>query len=157
MKDIIQEFLKEKKVAIAGASGKKDNFGRSLMLELIKKDYEVFPVNPKCQEVEGRACVSTVKDLPGDVESVILAVPPSLTDEIVEQCIGTSIKRVWMIRGVGKGAYTEKAHQLCMDNNIKVVYGFCPLMFYGEGMHKFHFWMRKTFGKLPAEYQLAAN
>lgn len=157
MKDIIQEFLKEKKVAIAGASGKKDNFGRSLMLELIKKDYEVFPVNPKCKEVEGRDCVATIKDLPADVESVILAVPPSLTDEIVEQCIGTSIKRVWMIRGVGKGAYTEKAHQLCMDNNIKVVYGFCPLMFYGEGMHKFHYWMRKTFGKLPAEYQLAAK
>jgi len=157
MKDIIQEFLKEKNVAIAGASDKKDNFGRSLLIELSKKDYEVFPVNPKCKEVEGRACVATVKDLPGDVESVILAVPPSLTAEIVEQCIGTPIKRVWMIRGVGKGAYTEKAHQLCMDNNIKVVYGFCPLRFYGEGMHKFHLWMRKTFGKLPAEYQLSPN
>jgi len=155
MKDIIQEFTNDRKVAIVGASAKKDNFGRSLLLELGKKDYEVIPVNPKCEEVEGRACVATVKDLPGDVESVILAVPSSLTDEIIEQCIGTPIKRVWMIRGVGRGAYTESAHQLCMDNNIKVVYGFCPLMFYGEGMHKFHFWMRKTFGKLPAEYQLS--
>ncbi len=157
MKEIIQEFLNNKKVAIVGASTKKDNFGRTLLLELRKKDYEVFPVNPKCKEVEGVSCVPMVKDLPNEVESVILAVPPSLTDEIVEQCIGTPIKRIWMIRGVGRGAYAEKAHQLCLDNNIKVVYGFCPLMFYGEGMHKFHFWMRKTFGKLPAEYQLSMN
>ena len=157
MKDIIQEFINDRKVAIVGASAKKDNFGRSLLLELSKKDYEVIPVNPKCEEVEGRACVATVKDLPKEVESVILAVPPSLTDEIIDQCIGTPIKRVWMIRGVGKGAYTEKAHELCIENNIKVVYGFCPLMFFGDGMHKFHFWMRKTLGKLPAEYQISAN
>ena len=157
MKDIIQDFLNDKKVAIVGASAKKDNFGRTLLLELGKKDYEVIPVNPKCGEVEGRPCVPTVKDLPNDVASVILAVPPSLTDEIVDQCIGTPIERVWMIRGVGRGAYTESAHQLCRNNNIKLVYGFCPMMFYGGGMHNFHLWLRKTFGKVPAEYLVSQN
>ncbi|TFH26962.1 MAG: CoA-binding protein [Bacteroidia bacterium] len=155
MKDNIQEFLDDKKVAIVGASPNKDNWGRSLMVELGKKDYQVFPVNPKCTEVEGVACIPTVRELPKDVFSVILAVPSSLSDEIIDQCIGTPIKRVWMIRGVGKGAYTESAHEKCKENNIHVVYGFCPLMFLGDGMHKFHFWLRKTIGKLPAEYQLA--
>ncbi len=154
MKNTIQEFLDDKHVAIVGASGKKDNFGRALMVELAKKGYQVYPVNPRCKEVEGVTCLPTVRDLPGDVHSVILAIPASLTDEIVEQCIGTPVQRVWMIRGVGRGAYSESAHRLCTENNIKVVYGFCPLMHYGEGMHKFHFWLRKTFGKLPAEYQL---
>ncbi|MEA3463386.1 MAG: CoA-binding protein [Bacteroidota bacterium] len=157
MKDTIQDFLNDKKVAIVGASGKKDNFGRSLMLEISKKDYEVIPVNPKCEEVEGVSCISTVKDLPEDVVSVILAVPSSLTDEIIDQCVDTPIKRVWMIRGVGRGAYTESAYQKCRENNIQVVYGFCPLMFYGDGMHKFHLWLRLTFGKLPGEYQLSPN
>jgi predicted CoA-binding protein len=157
MKDTIHDFLNEKKVAVVGASANKDNFGRYLVLELSKKDYQVFPVNPKCKEVEGITCVPAVKDLPKEVISVILAVPPSLTDEIIDQCIGTPIKRVWMIQGVGRGVYTESAHQLCKKNNIELVYGFCPLMFYGEGMHKFHLWLRKTFGKLPAEYQLSAN
>ena len=157
MKDIILKFQEDKKVAIVGASNNKDNFGRSLMEELSKKDYQVFPVNPKCAEVEGVACVSTVKELPKEVFNLILAVPPSLTDEIIDQCIGTPIQRVWMIRGVGKGAYTESAHEKCKENNIDVVYGFCPLMFLGDGMHKFHFWLRKTFGKIPAEYQLGVN
>ena len=157
MKDIIQDFLNDKKVAIVGASAKKDNFGRTLLLELGKKDYEVIPVNPGCKEVQGIACVPTVKDLPKEVASVILAVPPSLTDEIIDQCIGTPIERVWMIRGVGRGAYTESAHQLCRNNNIKLVYGFCPMMFYGGGMHNFHLWLRKTFGKVPGEYLVSQN
>lgn len=123
------------------------------MTELTKLDYEVYPVNPRCDEIEGTACVPTVKELPEEVQNLILAVPASLTDEIIEQCIGTPIKRVWMLKGVSKGAYSEKAHHLCRENDIEVVYGFCPMMFYGSGAHKFHFWIRKTFGKLPAEYQ----
>ena len=157
MKDTILAFLESKKIAIAGASPNKDNFGKYLISELAKKGYETVPVNPKYQEVEGLACVPTVKDLPGDVESLIVAVPPQLTDEIIDQCIGTGIKRVWMIRGVGRGAYSEAAHETCKENNIDVVYGFCPMMFFGEGMHKFHFWLRKSFGKLPAEYLVGSN
>ena len=57
MRDTIQAFLDSKKVAIVGASPNRDNFGRSLMEELKKKDYEVIPVNPKYEEVEGIACL----------------------------------------------------------------------------------------------------
>jgi predicted CoA-binding protein len=157
MRDTILEFLDSKKVAVVGASPNKDNFGRSLVVELSKREYEVFPVNPKYDEVEGKACVDTVKDLPKDVESVIIAVPSALTDEIIDQCIGSPVKRVWMIRGMGRGAYTQTAHNKCKENDIDVVYGFCPMMFYGEGMHQFHFWLRKTFGKLPSEYLVSNN
>lgn len=157
MKDIIQAFLDSAKIAIAGASPNKDNFGLSLMTELEKRGKEIFPVNPKYEQINGKACLPTVKDLPGDVESLILAVPPALTEEIVEQCVESGIKRVWMVRGVGKGAHSAKAQQICEENHIGVVHGFCPLMFFGEGMHKFHFWLRKKFGKMPAEYQLARD
>lgn len=153
MKQIIQSFLDDRKLAIAGASNNKDNFGRSIMTELIKLDYDVHPVNPRCAEIEGIPCVPAVKDLPEDLQNLILAVPAKLSEEIIEQCIGTSIKRVWMIKGVGKGAYSEKAHKLCKEHQIEVVYGFCPMMFYGSGAHKFHFWIRKTLGKVPSEYQ----
>jgi hypothetical protein len=60
-----------------------------------------------------------------------------------------------MVRGVGKGAYSESAHKTCTENSIEVVYGFCPMMFFGKGLHSFHLWLRKTFGKLPGEYQLS--
>ena len=157
MQDTIADFLKEKKVAIVGASDNKDNFGKFLMVELAKKDYEVFPVNPKYPEVQGKKCVTKVSELPEEVTSVILAVPASLTNEIIDQCIGSHVKRVWIIQGMGRGAYTESAFQKCNANSINVVHGFCPMMIYGEGMHQFHFWLRKTFGKLPEEYLVSHN
>lgn len=157
MKESIQFFNKDKNVAIVGASPNKENFGRYLIKELGKKDYKPIPVNPKYEDVEGIKTVPTVRDLPKEVTNVILAVPSSLTETIVDQCIGTHIQRVWMIRGMGRGAYTEKAHQMCAENGIEVVYGFCPMMFMGEGMHKFHLWLRKRFGKLPAEYLVSEN
>lgn len=157
MKKIIQAFVDQKRLAIAGASNNKDNFGRSLMTELAKKGYEVDGVNPNCEEIEGRPCAPTVKELSPEIENLILAVPSHLSEEIVNQCIGTSIKRVWMIKGVGKGAYSEQAHLTCQENQIDVVYGFCPMMFMGDGMHRFHFWLRKRFGKLPKEYMVSAN
>jgi uncharacterized protein len=157
MKKTIQAFLNSNKIAIAGASPNKDNFGRSLMIELEKLGKEIIPVNPKYDQIEGKATLPSVRELQEDVESLILAVPPELTEEIVEQCIGSGIKRVWMVRGMGKGAYSAKAHEVCIANKMDVVYGFCPLMFFGEGMHKFHFWLRKTVGKIPAEFHISAN
>ena len=152
MKNTIQAFLEDRKLAIAGSSNNRDNFGKSIMNELTKLEYEVHPVNPRCEQIDGTACVPTVKELPQEIENLILAVPASLTEEIVDQCLGTPIKRIWMLKGVGKGAYSEKAHATCKENNIEVVYGFCPMMFFGKGGHKFHLWIRKTFGKVPAEY-----
>lgn len=157
MKQTIEDFLKQKKVAIAGASPNKDNFGRSLMTELQKDGREVYPVNPRYREIEGTPCIGNIKELPEDVENLILAVPPALTDELVEHALGTGIKRIWMIKGMGKGAYSERAHKRCSENNIDVVYGFCPLMFYGSGMHRFHLWLRSTFGKVPDAYKLSAE
>ena len=51
MRAIIQEFIEDKKVAIVGASPNQDNFGRSLIQELSKKDYQVITVNPKYEYV----------------------------------------------------------------------------------------------------------
>lgn len=157
MKKTIEAFLDDKKLAIVGASPNKDNFGRSLMTELIKKDYLPIPVNPEYEEIEGIRSVPTVKELPEEIVNVILATPPVLTDEIIGQCIGTHVKRIWMIKGVGKGSFTEEAFQKCKENGIEVVYGFCPMMFLGEGIHKFHFWLRKQFGEMPGEYMVSEN
>mgnify|MGYP006280309993 CR=1 FL=1 len=152
MKKTIQAFLDTKQVAIAGASNNRDNFGRFLMKELSARNYEVYPVNPHCEEIDGIPCAAKVKELPEGIENLILVVPPSLTDEIIEQSLNTSIRRVWMHRGVGRGAVSKNAIEVCSRNGIEVVYGFCPMMFYGKGAHRFHRWIRERFGKVPAEY-----
>jgi len=157
MKDTIKAFLDSGKVAVAGASPNKENFGKYLLTELIKIGKEVYPVNPNYEKIDEITCYSSVRDLPEEVENLILAVPPKLSEEITEQAAGSGIKRLWMVKGMGKGAYSEKARALCEENQIEVVYGFCPMMFFGGGGHKFHLWLRKTFTKLPGEYLVSSN
>lgn len=152
MNRTIDAFLNSKEVAIAGVSPKKGNWGQVLMKELQKKGITVYPINPKHNEVEGTPCLGSVKELPKTTESLILAVNPTRALEIISQCADTGVKRVWMNQGVGEGAFSSEAVEMLKEKKIEYVYGFCPMMFFGGGMHKFHFWMRKHLGKTPVEY-----
>ena len=146
-------------IAVIGASQTEGKLGNTTLKNIINSGYKgkIYPVNPNYDEVNGEKCLHSVKDLPADVENMILAVPPELSEEIAEQAVGSGIKRIWMVKGVGKGAFSEKAQTTCNENQIEVVHGFCPMMFYGSGGHKFHLWLRKTFGKLPGEYLVSPN
>lgn len=154
MKATIETFIRNKKVAIVGVSPRKENWGKALMVELVKNDFTVLPVNPKFEVIDGEKCYSSVSDLPKEIENVIIAVNPELAEEIIDQFEGSSVKRVWFQRGMGKGSYSEKAAGKLKDMKIEVIHGFCPLMFIGDGFHKFHFWLRKSFGKTPHEFSM---
>lgn len=152
MNKTIDAFLDSKEIAIAGVSPKKGNWGMALIKELKKKGYTVYPVNPKHAEIDGMTIYASVKELPLSVESLILAVNPERAQHIISECEGTGIKRVWMNQGVGDGAYSEIGVQLSKEKKLDYVYGFCPMMFFGGGLHKFHYWMRTHLGKTPAEF-----
>jgi len=154
MKKTIDAFLSEKEIAIAGVSPKKGNWGQYLMLELKKQGYTVYAINPTYDEVEGVPCLNSVKELPSSVQNIVLAVNPERAVSIIAESKNTGIKRVWLNQGVGEGAFSKEAVDLLKDLKMEYVYGFCPMMFFGKGMHKFHYWMRKNLGKTPAEFSV---
>jgi len=155
MEDIIEKFIEIKKVGLVGVSRDSKKWGNMLFRALKKKGYIVYPVNPNAEEIMGEKCFPSIKELPKDVENIILSVPPDITNQVIKDCISANIKRVWMHGGVGgSGSHTEEAIKYCEDNEIDVVYGLCPLMFIPPaGIHRLHFWFNKLFGKLPAEYK----
>ncbi|AFK22750.1 CoA-binding protein [Pyrococcus sp. ST04] len=94
--DDIREILtKYKKIALVGASPKPERDSNDVMRYLLEHGYEVYPVNPKYNEVLGRKCYPSVLDIPDDVEIVDLFVRPELTMEYVEQAIKKGAKVVW--------------------------------------------------------------
>jgi len=153
MKAIIEKFVGDKNIALIGVSADKQKFGNALLHELTKKGYTVFPVHPTLAEVEGIKCYQDVKTLPDYVTNLLIVVKPTNTETIVRQLEDSSIQRVWMHRGAGKGAASATAIETCKENGLEVVHGFCPMMFFSpSGIHSFHFWLRKKFGKVPAEF-----
>ena len=155
MKNTIDDFLKQSHIAIAGVSRNSNKWGNALLKELRKKGIKVYPVNPNADELEGEKCYHDLRSLPAEVDSLIIATKPVDTEKLVEECKDSGIKRVWMQKGGGKGSASKNAIESCKQNGLAYVYGFCPMMFFGGGMHHFHFWMRSHFGKVPAEFKRA--
>jgi predicted CoA-binding protein len=124
-----------------------------LLHELTKKGYTIFPVHPSLVEIEGVRCFPDIKALPGHVTNLLLVVKPQTTAQIIHELKDSSIQRVWLHKGAGAGSGSEASLEACKGNGIEVVHGFCPMMFLSpSGIHSFHFWLRKKFGKVPAGF-----
>jgi len=121
MKDLIDDFLAQKKFAVAGSFKDESKYAYKILKDLKLKGYEVYPVNPSLKEVDGSKCYKTVLDIPFVVDVVDLVTPPTVSEKIVEQCFEECIKRVWM----QPGAESEEAIKYCRGNNIEVVYNAC--------------------------------
>jgi predicted CoA-binding protein len=152
MKKIIDRFVSDGKVALVGVGRKEGNWGRALMDELGKVGVDVFPVNPNTDEIAGRACARSISALPGEVKAAIISTKSDQAEQIAAECAEAGIERIWFQKGMGKGSGTKEAIALAREKGLDVVYGVCPMMFFGEpGFHGFHFKMRKFFGGLPKE------
>lgn len=80
-----------KSVAVLGASTRKGSVGYTVLCNLINGGFEgdIWPVNPKYDEIEGRRCYRTVADLPAAPELAVIATPaptvPGLIAELGEK------------------------------------------------------------------------
>ncbi|AIU68894.1 CoA-binding protein [Thermococcus eurythermalis] len=93
--DIGEILTKYRTIALVGASPKPERDANMVMRYLIEKGYEVYPVNPRYEEVLGRKCYPSVLDIPDEVEIVDLFVRPEFTMDYVEQAIKKGAKVVW--------------------------------------------------------------
>jgi acetyl coenzyme A synthetase (ADP forming)-like protein len=64
-------------VAVIGASSEEGKIGNSVMKNLINGGYQgaIYPINPKADEIMGKKCYKSVKDIPGPVDIAVFAIP----------------------------------------------------------------------------------
>ncbi len=148
----IRDFLAQKRIAFAGLSREPAGFSGRLFDEFCRRGYDMVPVNPNASELRGRRCFARIRDIEPPVDAVLVMTPASATGEIVRDCEAAGVRRVWMYRGVGKGAVSPKAVAFCRERGIQAVPGNCPFMFLPDtaGFHRFHGFLLKLFGRYPA-------
>jgi len=110
----IDEFLNQDKIAVVGASTDRDKFGNKVFRKLQDQGLTVYPVNPSASSVEGAKSYPSLKDLPEKVDGIVLVVPPSVTEKIVQEALEMGIDRIWM----QPGAESEEAVKLCQEKGI---------------------------------------
>src|SRR4051794_39613144 len=73
----MNRIMKPSAVAVIGASTEDGKIGNSVMKNLINGGYkgEIYPVHPKLDEVLGYKACKSVKDIPGNVDIAVFAIP----------------------------------------------------------------------------------
>jgi hypothetical protein len=129
IKDAASDFLSHKRVAVTGVSRSKDHGSNVVYKRLRERGYEVFPVNPNADEVEGDRAYHDLHAIPGPVEAVVIGTRPEHAEETMRECADLGIKHVWMHRGPGAGSVSERATAYGREHGISVIDGGCPCMF----------------------------
>jgi len=124
MEELIREFMDQKRFAVVGATDNPDKYGNRIVKNLRNRGYEVYPVNPKLEEVEGLKCYPSIAEIPVRVDVVDFVVPPKATEEILTQCKELGLDRIWL----QPGSESEAAITFCQDNNLKVVHSVCVML-----------------------------
>jgi len=89
--DIVRQMnriMKPKSVAVIGASAENGKIGNSVMKNLINGGYkgEIYPIHPKADEIMGKKVYNSVKDIPGEVDIAVFAIPASLVAGALIEC-----------------------------------------------------------------------
>jgi len=153
LKQAIDDFLAQKRIAVAGVSRSSDQAANLVYRGLRKANYEVFAVNPNVDEVEGDTCYHDLKSISGGVDAVVIATAPEVTEAVVRECSEQGIARVWMHRSFGKGSVSEQAVAFCRENGITAIAGGCPMMFLPgtDFGHRCMRWVLSLTGGLPKQ------
>lgn len=131
---LVQDFLAQKRIAVVGVSDKRDT-GCNLAYRKFKTEgYMVVAVNPRLTAFEGDPCYPDLQSIPEKPDAVFILTNPSVTEQIVQQCVALGIKHVWMhcMMGTKPGlaagmtSVSPEAVRLCRENGIAVIPGTCP-------------------------------
>lgn len=138
------EFLAHEQVAVTGVSRTPGSHGSNVVYRRLKeRGYDVYPVNPNAEEVEGDRCFPDLASIPGGVEAVVIGTRPDRARRTVEECERLGINLVWMHRSVGCGSVSEEATAYGREHGMTVIDGGCPLMFgpTADGGHRVMRWI----------------
>jgi acyl-CoA synthetase (NDP forming) len=83
----MNRIMKPDAVAVIGASAEAGKIGNSVMKNLINGGYQgaIYPIHPSAAEIMGRTAYKSVKDVPGDIDVAVFAIPArSVAQALIE-------------------------------------------------------------------------
>lgn len=137
IEDLVQDFLAQKIIAVAGVSDKRDTGCNLIYKKFRKNGYRVYAVNPRITTFDGAPCYPDLISIPEKPDALFMLTSPRVTEQLVQQCVDLGIKHVWMhcLLGtkpglaVGSTSVSQTAVEMCHANGIAVIPGTCPAQF----------------------------
>lgn len=158
---MVDRFLAQERIAVVGVSDRRDTGSNLSYRNLKQAGYQVSPVNPRITEFEGAPCYPDLQSIPERPQAVFILANPTVTEQIVEQCVELGIKHVWMhcMMGTRPGlaksmtSVSQAAVETCREHGIQIIPGSCPNQFLNPDVgHRIMRILFRTLGflRLPA-------
>jgi len=130
----MNRIFNPKAVAVIGASDGEGKIGNSVMKNIINGGYEgeLYPINPKADEILGKKAYKSVKDVPGDIDVAVFAVPAkfcvSAMKEVGEKGIPGAVMIPSGFAEVGENELQDELLAAAREHNVRImgpnIYGF---------------------------------
>lgn len=116
----------EKSIAVIGASADRKKFGNKCVRAYNSLGWQVFPINPKEEEIEGLKCYHSITNLPFLPSRVSIYLPPQITANLIPAFSSLGVKEVFL----NPGAESDELIQKLKAAGIKPVLK-CSIVFEG--------------------------
>jgi len=99
LKEQLDKIMKPKSIVVVGASTKLKTIGSEIMKRLIEYGFtgDIYPVNPKGGEIEGKKAYTSVSEIPSNVDFAVLIIPKQFVLDTLAQCNEKGIKGICII------------------------------------------------------------
>jgi predicted CoA-binding protein len=115
-------------IAIIGASSDRQKFGNRAVRAYARRGYEVYPIHPTAETIEGHRAYRSVLDVPVDqLDKVSLYVPPETGLRLLEEVARKPAGEVWLNPGAESDELIARGQAL----GLPLIVG-CSILAIGE-------------------------
>ncbi len=107
----LDEVFSPRGVAVVGVSAKGMSFAGSVILSMKEAGFpNIYPVNPKYDEVLGLPCFPNLQSIPGPVDHVVVNIPAESSLRLMDDCAEKGVRSVhFFTAGFGESGQKERA------------------------------------------------
>ncbi len=130
----MNRLMQPKSVAVIGASSEDGKIGNSVMKNLINGGYKgnIYPIHPSATEILGYKAYKSVKDVPGEIDTAVFAIPGKFVAKALIECGEKKIAGAVLIPSgfaeTGQHEMQEELVRIGREYNIRMmgpnIYGF---------------------------------
>ncbi len=95
----LQPLLAPRSIAVVGASESPDSWAPEIERSLEHLGYtgELYPINPKYDQVWSRPCLSAISELPRGVDLVVFVVPARVVVRMIDECGAAGVRGIMVV------------------------------------------------------------
>jgi predicted CoA-binding protein len=120
----VDAWLRRRRIAVCGATPKRERWGYRVFRRLLDEGYDVIPVHPVAPHVDHIPTYATLLDIPGGVDAVSVITPPQASIRIVRDAAEIGSPPCWFQPGASSDEVLDEAARL----GVPVIDGPCVLV-----------------------------